>query len=86
MAKLGPRRTCCIRVTDCQKFGIRTEGTAQLVKDRSVILVESGGPSHKSLRLFAAPLVIAQAMIFLQTEHFDYDLIYRELARRLTVE
>jgi hypothetical protein len=56
------------------------------VKDRSVILVESGGPSHKSLRLFAAPLVIAQAMIFLRTEHFDYDLTYRELARRLTVE
>jgi hypothetical protein len=25
-------------------------------------------------------------MIFLRTEHFDYDLTYRELARRLTVE
>jgi len=25
-------------------------------------------------------------MIFLRTEHFDYDLTYRELARRLTLE
>ncbi|MGB6908002.1 MAG: alpha/beta fold hydrolase [Methyloceanibacter sp.] len=30
------------------------------------------------------PLVIAQAMIFLQTGHFDHALTYRELARRLT--
>ena len=29
------------------------------------------------------PLVIAQAMIFLRTGHFDPDLTYRELARRL---
>jgi hypothetical protein len=62
-------------------------GTEQFVKDRSVILVESGGPSmHKFLRLFAAPLVLAQAMVFLRTEHFDHDLTYRELARRPTAE
>jgi len=30
------------------------------------------------------PLVIAQAMIFLRTGHFDPDLTYSELARRLT--
>jgi hypothetical protein len=32
------------------------------------------------------PLVIAQAMIFLQTGHFDPDLTYSELARRLIDE
>ena len=32
------------------------------------------------------PLVIAQAMIFLRTGHFDPDLTYRELARRLIAE
>ncbi|MGB6908649.1 MAG: alpha/beta fold hydrolase [Methyloceanibacter sp.] len=32
------------------------------------------------------PLVIAQAMIFLQTGHFDRALTYRELARRLTTK
>ncbi|MGE5260782.1 MAG: esterase/lipase family protein [Actinomycetota bacterium] len=32
------------------------------------------------------PLVIAEAMIFLRTGHFDHDLTYRELVRRLTTE
>lgn len=32
------------------------------------------------------PLVIAQAMIFLQTGHFDPELGYRELVRRLTTQ
>lgn len=33
-----------------------------------------------------SPLVIAQAMIFLRTGHFDPDLTYRELVRRLTAK
>jgi hypothetical protein len=32
------------------------------------------------------PLVIAQALIFLRTGHFDHDLTYGELARRLTAK